>query len=437
MCAAVAKAQVAIEHVSTDQNQRAQILGRPTKMSTLASMAGLRLGRRMIWSIGSLPNHPSSPRSAAMDAVASRIHAVNAGRRSLVAFFSTPPATVETDAAEPDGKKKKQSNKKQKGEKGGGGGEKGDKGEKEEPQPSYYELKTAAKMHRTALYAKWADRQERLKTRRAGRPRTFYRDEFRQFFTPQKVADEYHQRKARQAGLEWEMAVASIVQRPNIVQPDREPWEVDMEVLQVHLSQFGKRYPKELGGEDNDKPLTQDQLLAGLPFKPAPRETAADLSGDIRTLERKLKAPVYLFVNMNNNKNNKEQPQNWEFPSVTLQPDELLLDGAKRALQPFYGLSYWCPSNAPWAVQMTPFTLQERQHKPGLYGRKTFFLLLQYEAGTVPDTFDYGWLDRGEITQRVSEQQQQRQEQQQPNNNNNDYDDKSSRRLAKLYHYML
>jgi large subunit ribosomal protein L46 len=235
--------------------------------------------------------------------------------------------------------------------------------------------------------------------------------------------------------LEWEIAVASIVQRPNIVQPDREPWEVDMEVLQVHLSQFGKRYPKELGGDDNYKPLTQDQLLAGLPFKPAPRETAADLSGDIRTLDRKLKTPVYLFVN-NNNKNTKEQAQHWEFPSVILQPDELLLDGAKRALQPFYGLSYWCPSNAPWAVQMTPFTLQERRHKPGLYGRKTFFLLLQYEAGTVPDTFDYGWLDRGEITQRVSEQQQRRQEEQQQQSNN-DYDDKSSRRLAKLYHYML
>jgi hypothetical protein len=68
-----------------------------------------------------------------------RIQAVNAGRsRSLVAFFSTQPATAEAaEAAEPDGKKKKQSNKKQKGDKGGGGGgEKGDKGEKEENAPN-------------------------------------------------------------------------------------------------------------------------------------------------------------------------------------------------------------------------------------------------------------------------------------------------------------
>jgi large subunit ribosomal protein L46 len=327
---------------------------------------------------------------------------------SLVALFSSTSTAAAEAAqpavAEPDKKQQKQNtNKKAKGEK-----------VEKVPEVSYYEQKAAAKLHRRALHDTSVERRERMKTRRAGRPRTFHRNEFRAFFIPQKVNDEFHQRKARQMGLEWELSVAAIVQRPNVVQPDREPWEVEMEQLQTHLSQYGKRYPKELVGDiypdDSYKPLDQDELLARLPFRPAPRETTADETGDIRTVDRKLKHSVYLFV--------KSQPTNrWEFPSVTLNPDELLLDGAKRALQPLYGLKFWCPSNAPWSVQLTPFTTHERQQKPGLYGRKTFFVLLQYDTGVVPDHLDYGWLDRDEITERVEQV--------------------DGKPISKLYHYML
>jgi large subunit ribosomal protein L46 len=331
----------------------------------------------------------------------------------LVSLFSsttTPQAAAAAEAAqpavtaEPDKKQQKQNTKKVKGEK-----------VEKVPEVSYYEQKAAAKLHRRALHDKSVERRERMKTRRAGRPRTFHRNEFRAFFIPHKVNDEFHHRKARQLGLEWELQAAAIVQRPNVVQPDREPWEVEMEQLQTHLSQYGKRYPKELVGDiypdESYKPLDQDELLDKLPFRPAPRETPADASGDIRTVDRKLKSSIYLFVKNNTNR--------WEFPSVTLNPDELLLDGAKRALQPLYGMKYWCPSNAPWSVQLSPFTTHERQQqKPGLYGRKTFFVLLQYDTGAVPDHLDYGWLDRDEITQRVEEQE-------------------NGKQISKLYHYML
>ena len=89
---------------------------------------------------------------------------------------------------------------------------------------------------------------------------------------------------------------------------------------------------------------------AGLPFTPAPRETEADGTGDVRTLDRRLKTRVYLAVRTDR-EGNKNGPR-WTLPSAIAENDETLLEAAERAVSDAVGkeLVLWCPSNAPMAV---------------------------------------------------------------------------------------
>ena len=144
---------------------------------------------------------------------------------------------------------------------------------------------------------------------------------------------------------------------------------------------------------------TQEMLPEG--FTPAPRVTEADKSGDIRTLNRRLKSRVYLAV---------KDDGMWSLPTVTVKDNETLLDAAKRAVADVAGdaLELYCPSNCPMAVDLTVYS-EDDQAKLGTFGAKTFFMRVQYDEGEVNeednDGRDYGWLDRDEMTERVREEQ--------------------------------
>lgn len=58
-------------------------------------------------------------------------------------------------------------------------------------------------------------------------------------------------------------------------------------------------------------------------FTPAPRVTEADETGDVTTLNRRLKTRVYLAVKDNDK---------WTLPATTVKVDETLLDATKRAV---------------------------------------------------------------------------------------------------------
>eukprot|EP00977_Amphora_coffeiformis_P003148 scaffold586_cov155-Amphora_coffeaeformis.AAC.9 len=263
------------------------------------------------------------------------------------------------------------------------------------------------------------ERKESLKTRRINSPRDEKRREFRAFFIKKKVDEEYMERKARQAGLDWKIDVAVILERQNIVIPDKETWQVEMENLQMHLARYGKQYPDKLFSGvdyDADVAITDEELLKLLPegFTPAPRETVADETGDVRTTERKLKTSIYLTVQGDQGK--------WMLPTVSLQQDETLLEAAKRALDDLIGpeVEFWCPSNCPCAVDMVALPQEERS-KSGMYGTKTFFMKVVHDEGQVEKRSmkvkDYAWLDRGEITEKMKQ----------------DYGDY----VAKFYHYLM
>lgn len=289
---------------------------------------------------------------------------------------------------------------------------KGKKAEPKEASISYWEQKKAAKERRRDLHNKRQERVQRLKVRRFGRPQDEKKVAFNRFFIRKKVNDEFMDRKARQMGLEWQIRVAVILERIPVIQPDKEEWEIEYDNLRAHLNLFGKVYPKELIGnvagfndtphEDaasSGRPMTDDEVLALLPFVPAPRETLADASGDVRTLDRKLKTNLFLVV--------QEQAEaTWQFPTVAVEPNESLLAAAKRAVPHQVGeeVEFWCPSNAPWTVELVAFDAKEQQVK-SCYGIKTFFIKVQHDEGNVSTAdktvHDFAWLDRQEMVDRV------------------------------------
>jgi large subunit ribosomal protein L46 len=131
-------------------------------------------------------------------------------------------------------------------------------------------------------------------------------------------------------------------------------------------------------------------------FKPAPRETEADATGDVKTRERKLKTRVYLAV--------QDATDGWSVPTTYVNESETLLDAAKRAVPEAVGtdLKIYCPSNCPMAVDMKVYDKEEQTE---YFGEKIFFFRVQWDDGDVVEADmkakDYGWLAREEMTERV------------------------------------
>ena len=274
----------------------------------------------------------------------------------------------------------------------------------------YFDTKRAAKERRRALFDASVDRRQKVQQRRAGRPRDDKKIAFCDWFLRKRVNDEYMERKARQAGLGWKHQVAVILERQPVVLPDIESWERDYLDMETRLGQFGKLYPKEFMQEsddddDNDShvAMTLEDLLQSLPkeYTPAARETEADATGDVRTTNRKLKSSIYLALNENGT---------WQFPTVDLADGETVVDGAVRAMATKIGdqVEFWCPSNAPFAVDMTAND-DEGGNGGTVYGTKTFFVKIQYDEGDVSKASlsadDFAWLDRDEMADRVREAQ--------------------------------
>lgn len=292
---------------------------------------------------------------------------------------------------------------------------------------SYFDRKKAAKAARVEAYKKKVEKEKRGKHRRDKAPRDVMKNQFKSWWDNKRMREAILERKARQAGKNWRIQVAVVLERLPIVLPDKEEWERDYEELHAYLSQFGKEYPKELFG-DQQLPekilLTDEELLgtepcmvsngiwrvtfscflhqpcfvsAALPegFRPAPRETPADESGEVQTLERKLKDRVYYTIPGDDN--------SFPFPivEVNMDEDESLLEAAKRALLQNGGkkLDLYYASHAPIAVSLTRDDSDDR-----FFGNKIFYLKVQYDDGQIVDQKEFAWLDRDEIVGRMSQQ---------------------------------
>lgn len=307
---------------------------------------------------------------------------------------------------------------------------------------SYFERKLRAKEKRRDQYRRKVERAAKAKYRRQNSPRDVLKNEFRSWWIGRKVMEEKLDRKSRQAGMNWTLQVATIVERLPIVLPDKEDFEVEFENLQAYLmAHRGKDYPKEFTGEtDGNKNVpeayTDEELLALLPenFKPAPRETEADKNGNTSTLERRLKERVYLLVDGSFPRTEVVVPGQENVDDIKNESESLLeaaLRGLKENISPVSAggnknkikknngretklpLDLYCPSQAPIAVRLEPYDEGERE-KTGRYGTKTFFMKVQYDDGALKENDKFSWLTRSEIVSSMDGSEE-----------------------AKFYHYLL
>jgi len=343
---------------------------------------------------------------------------------------STGSRSFASAASSPEQAPRRQKKKKEKNVDGNDDEEE----EEVENRGGYTALKKAAKDRRRRLWDARTERQLKLRTRRSNATDRdgILRREFRNFFIRKKVDDEYHDRKARQSGSSWKLRVAVVLERLAVVLPDKPRWEIEYEQLSAHLSKFGKMYPKELynvdyelllnGNDSKNKgkdvkeggstlAVTDEELLELLPkgYEPAPRETEADRNGNVRTTNRKLKTSVYLAV-LDTDGDDNSTASRWQLPTVdVLEGDgETLLEAARRAVLTKVGsqLEFWCPSNAPVAVDVKKYDDDDDDENNKYYGTKTFFLKVQYDEGSVSEqdmsVQDYAWLDRDEVVDRFA-----------------------------------
>mmetsp|Transcript_11022 Transcript_11022/g.24306 ORF Transcript_11022/g.24306 Transcript_11022/m.24306 type:complete len:359 (+) Transcript_11022:133-1209(+) len=279
---------------------------------------------------------------------------------------------------------------------------------------SYQDRKDAAKEKRRDTYNAKHDRLERLKTRRDHSEKDAKKILFRSWWDKEVMYHNILDRKARQQGKPWRIRVAVMVERIPIVTPDVEEWEREYWDLRDYIWTYGKEYPEDTGFMPPDKPEdhivpTDEELLAGLPFTPAPRETEADTTGNVKTRDRELKTSVFLGIKTDaeGNKNGSR----WTLPSALAQSDETLLETAKRAVSGVVGedLGLWCPSNAPMTVNFRVYNKNlPEDFRKNYYGEKIFYYRVQHDNGDVDEKAlkadDWGWLTKGEIVERVEEE---------------------------------
>jgi len=230
-----------------------------------------------------------------------------------------------------------------------------------------------------------------------------------------------------------------MIERLPVVTLDEEKWEEEWEVLRGEMDRWGKVWPKELGfGDPMDSVmLTKEQIMDMMPegFTPMPRETPADHSGFLQTLDRKLKTRVYLSIRPNDT-------DGWMFPTMDLRvpssssasaaaasskQEETIGACARRVVLDMCGeeLDVTYISNCPMGVTMESneelgITKEEDSE---FFGVKTWFMRVQYSSGSLDEkrlgetVGDWGWLDRGEMAERVK--------------------DEKREKVGSFYHYML
>jgi len=303
-------------------------------------------------------------------------------------------------------------------------------GDNKNNELSYQERKDAEKEQRRESWEKKQTRLEHLKTRRDNSPKDVKKTLFRSWWDKELLYHNKLQRMAKKEGKPWRIRVAAMVERLPVVTPDVEDWEREYLDLRAYLMTFGKEYPAETGFMfAPDKPEdhvveSDEEMIAGLPFTPAPRETEADASGDVKTLDRQLKTRLYLTIKSDIEGN--LSGSRWTLPSTLAKKDESLLAAAERAVSDSVGsdLKLWCPSNAPMAVNMRVYNDKlPESFRENYFGEKIFYYRVQYDntGGGVDESAmkadDYAWLTREEIIERIEEER--------------------GKHQAKFFHYML
>eukprot|EP00731_Ephydatia_muelleri_P020388 Em0013g115a len=156
-----------------------------------------------------------------------------------------------------------------------------------------------------------------------------------------------------------------------------------------------------LEGNDEFDELQESREAEVGQFRPAPRETLADLSDDKKSLHRKLDRVLYLLVKK------ARQEHAWQMPQGGLEKEESLAQAAVRELREECGsgLNVKFLSGAP-ALYFS--YLNPAPSPAGLIGSKVFFIKAQYLSGNVvvdnSELDDYVWVTKDEMKGYVSDE---------------------------------
>ncbi|KAJ1755933.1 hypothetical protein H4S00_000602 [Coemansia sp. D1744] len=136
--------------------------------------------------------------------------------------------------------------------------------------------------------------------------------------------------------------------------------------------------------EDPDAEEVEDDLMApvvGKTVEVQPRETQADASNDLLSLERKLDRTLYLIV--------RDAKGRWAFPQSDVQDEEVLHEAARRGLRDMCGskMSVWTVGCGPIGHHVT------NEHT-------AFFVKAHILAGKA-EAKEYKWVTREELGEAV------------------------------------
>mmetsp|Transcript_14690 Transcript_14690/g.14540 ORF Transcript_14690/g.14540 Transcript_14690/m.14540 type:complete len:216 (+) Transcript_14690:28-675(+) len=130
---------------------------------------------------------------------------------------------------------------------------------------SYFERKAIAKKKRIEAYRHKLERVARINSRRDNSPKDILKNDFRSWWDGRRAYEEKLDRRSRQAGMDWTIKVAIIVERLPIVMPDKDEFEREFDDLQAYLmAHRGQEYPKEFTGTDGDdqpEAYTEEELI--------------------------------------------------------------------------------------------------------------------------------------------------------------------------------
>ncbi|GAA5947691.1 hypothetical protein JCM3765_001037 [Sporobolomyces pararoseus] len=168
--------------------------------------------------------------------------------------------------------------------------------------------------------------------------------------------------------------------------------------------QFDKKVEKENGNEDDMRPFEMAREEVEGASEVMAKETAADKSGDVKSLERKADRTVYLLLKK------KRSQHAWQFPQGGVEGDESLVEAARRELAEETGpnMDVWTVGRVPAGAYSYAFPAEHVKRNPGNDSARVFFMPMRVVRGqAVPNQkeglIDFAWLTKEEIKEKVDE----------------------------------
>eukprot|EP00871_Galdieria_phlegrea_P003918 jgi/Galph1/4527/GphlegSOOS_G3195.1 len=197
---------------------------------------------------------------------------------------------------------------------------------------------------------------------------------------------------------QWKIFSAAILERiPPVLKP-LTGYEQDYRLYRFEAKlAYARKMPSGWfpNGQRED-PVTGEVLLGDFArrhFIPAPIETEADHTGNLKTLDRKLTDSVYFLVKRGN--------QVWQFPQDEAEVGKTLKQKAEETVKQFTGsqVDVHFIGNAPACHIEHMFSAQMRE-KRQLIGAKIFFyraIVVDGNLENIPFDHEFAWVTAEEI----------------------------------------